>query len=145
MHYGWLTVILWVQPHMIIHSTIHCHLQSAWPSPSFCAGRLPQRFHTALVLGPYGQSEWQPEQQLHHPEGKGAKEHCDCDTHYLGRQDPLPLTSCGWVVHFNILFLNTIAYSTDSSTVELIHCIAESTWVCQWIKPIMIIQQRTMN
>ena len=89
-----------------IHSTIHCHLQSAWPSPSSCAGSLPQRFHTALVLDPYGQTKRQPEQQSHHP-GKGANVHCDCDTHYLGRQGPLPLTSCGWVVHFNILHFLT--------------------------------------
>ena len=31
-----------------IHSTIHCHLQSAWPSPSSCAGSLPTHVHTHL-------------------------------------------------------------------------------------------------
>ena len=52
-----------------IHSTIHCHLQSAWPSPS-CAGSLPQRSHTALALGPHGHIEQQAEQQSSHPEGR---------------------------------------------------------------------------
>ena len=81
--------------------THHCHLQSAWTSPSFCAGHLPQRSHTALVLGPYGQRERQPKQQSRHSEGESAR--VDCDTNVL------PLTSCGWIIHFNgnTLFLNT--------------------------------------
>ena len=61
-----------------IHSTIHCHLQSAWPSPSSCAGSLHQRSHTALALGPHGHIEQQAERQSSHPEGKGTI--VDCDT-----------------------------------------------------------------
>ena len=51
----------------------HCHLQSAWPSPSSCAGCLPQRSHTALALPLYGHSEQQAELQSSHPKGEGAK------------------------------------------------------------------------
>ena len=61
-----------------IHSTIHSHLQSALPSPSSCAGSLPQRSHTALALGPHGHIEQQAERQSSHPEGKGTI--VDCDT-----------------------------------------------------------------
>ena len=50
--------------------TIHCHLQSAWPSPSSCAGCLPQRSHTALALSLYGHSEQQAELESRHPEGE---------------------------------------------------------------------------
>ena len=51
-----------------VHSAIYCHLQSAWPSPSSCAGSLPQRSHTALALGPWGLCELQAELQCCHPE-----------------------------------------------------------------------------
>ena len=72
-HYGWLKVILWVQPHIMI-GTIHCHLLFAWPSPSSCAGCLPQRSHTALAPPLYGHSEQQAELESRHPEGeKDAK------------------------------------------------------------------------
>ena len=54
-----------------IHSTIHCHSQSAWPSPSSCAESLPQMSHTALALLSCGRSELQPELQSSHPEGGG--------------------------------------------------------------------------
>ena len=67
-----------------IHSAIHCHLQSAWPSPSSCAGSLPQRSHTALAPGSGGHSEQPAEQQSSHPEGEQAK--LDCDLIYLERQ-----------------------------------------------------------
>ena len=60
--------------------TIHCLLQSAWPSPSFYAGNLPQTSHTVPALGHCGHSERQPEQQSSHPEGEGAT--VDCDTKY---------------------------------------------------------------
>ena len=53
-----------------------------WPSPSSCAGGLPQRSDTALALGSGGHSERQAEQQSHHPEGEHAK--LDCDTNHFG-------------------------------------------------------------
>ena len=49
-----------------IHSTIHCHSQSAWPSPYSCVGSLLQRSHTALALGPCGLWELQTELQCCH-------------------------------------------------------------------------------
>ena len=51
----------------------HCHLQSAWPSPSSCAGCLPQRSHTALAPPLYGHSEQQVELQSSHPKGEDTK------------------------------------------------------------------------
>ena len=69
------------------HSTIHCHSQSAWPSPSSCAGSLPQRSHTALALPPCGRSELQAELQSSHPEGGGQKVDCTSSGCLYGRNE----------------------------------------------------------
>ena len=57
---------------------IHCHFQSAWPSPYSCAGSLLQRSHTALALGPCGLRELQSELHCCHTEGEGAKWYIKC-------------------------------------------------------------------
>ena len=82
-HYHWH----WLSPHALrladrhpvsaathdnwVHAQfIHCHLHYAWPSPSSCAGSLPQRSHTALALCSCDCGELQAELQSSHPEGE---------------------------------------------------------------------------